>query len=248
MKGTAGRGELPGGDRLSRLINRAIRLLATLLLWPVFLPKAEGERLEPRGEGCILIANHHHILDPIFISYFYSSDRLSFVAKQELYRMRLIGRILKAFRAIPLDRSTADIRASKQILAQIKAGRILGIFLQGTRVKLAEASSVIPHASILYYAIRRGIPVISVAIDPRYRLFGRPRYLFEEPVRYGIKGQEPLDRQEQEALAQEFMRRIYERAGLTYDYAGAEENRLLFEERITRSPLDAESLVAVGGH
>ena len=247
MMVTTGKHGFAGSDRLSRFIIWIVRLLVTLFLWPVFLPKAEGGRFEPEEEGCILIANHHHILDPIFITFFYQSARLSFVAKQELYRMKLIGRILKAFQAIPLDRSTADIRASKMILGQIKAGRVVGIFLQGTRVKLAEAASVIPHAAILYYAIRRGIPVLPVAIDPRYRLFGRPRYLFDPPARYELRNRKPLDRQEQEAVAREFMRRLYERVGLAYDYEGAEENRALFEERITIRPLGPGERLVVGG-
>ncbi|HZK41358.1 MAG TPA: lysophospholipid acyltransferase family protein [Clostridia bacterium] len=230
--------ELAGGDRFSLIINRFIRVLASLILWPLFLPRAQGKRLEPpQGQGCILIANHHHLLDPIFITQLYRSDRLSFVAKQELYSMKLIGRILKAFRAIPLDRSTADIRASKLILSQIKAGRVVGIFLQGTRVKLADAAKLEPHASLLYYAIRRGIPVMSVAIDPRYGLFGRPRYIFDLPVLYRLKEAKTLNRDQQEALARELMRRIYAMADLPYVYDGMEANQIFFEETIEMSPL-----------
>ena len=191
----------------------------------------------PEGQGCILIANHHNLLDPIFITRFYKSERLSFVAKQELYSMKLIGRILKAFRAIPLDRSIADIRASKLILSQIKAGRVVGIFLQGTRLKLEDAAKVEPHASLLNYAIRRGIPVLTVGIDPRYRLFGRPRYVFAPPARYQLKGTEALSRPEQVALAREVMRRIYAMVDLPYDYEGSEANRLFFERHIEILPL-----------
>ena len=233
-KGTA----ITGEDGLSCVIRWVIGILATLILWPLFLPKVQGKRIEPpEGQGCILVANHHNLLDPIFITRIYKSDRLSFVAKQELYSMKLIGRILKAFRAIPLDRSIADIRASKMILSQIKAGRVVGIFLQGTRLKLEDAAKVEPHASILYYAIRRGIPVLTVGIDPRYRLFGRPRYVFAPPVRYRLKGTEVLSRTEQEALAREVMRRIYAMVDLPYDYEGSEANRLFFESRIEMIPL-----------
>ncbi|NLA81552.1 MAG: 1-acyl-sn-glycerol-3-phosphate acyltransferase [Clostridiaceae bacterium] len=239
--------ELAGGDRLSRVINRVIRILAALILWPFFLPRAQGKRLEPPpGQGCILIANHHHLLDPIFITQLYKSDRLSFVAKQELYSMKLIGRILKAFRAIPLDRSTADIRASKLILSQIKAGRIVGIFLQGTRVKLADAAKLEPHASLLYYAIRRGIPVMSVAIDPRYGLFGRPRYIFAPPVLYKLKEAETLKREQQEAIARELMRRIYAMADLPYVYEGMEANQVFFEETIEMTPLAGTTKLGAG--
>ena len=114
---------------------------------------------------------------------------------------------------------------------------MVGIFLQGTRVKLADAAKLEPHASLLYYAIRRGIPVMSVAIDPRYGLFGRPRYIFDPPVLYRLKEAETLNRDQQEALARELMRRIYAMADLPYVYEGMEANRIFFEETIEMSPL-----------
>ncbi|NLA95595.1 MAG: 1-acyl-sn-glycerol-3-phosphate acyltransferase [Clostridiaceae bacterium] len=229
--------DLPGKDWFSAWIRVASRLLATLFLWPVFLPRWAGDRVEPADEGCILIANHHHILDPIFITFLYRSNRLSIVAKQELYRMKLIGRILKAFWTIPLDRSIADIRASKLILSQIKAGRIVGIFPEGTRVRPRNAGTAELHSAILIYSIKRGVPVLPVAIEPRYRLFGRPCYHFGQPVRYGLKEGEALTKEQQEGLAREIMRRIYVTAGLPYDYPEAEKNRVLFEELITVLPV-----------
>lgn len=228
---------------LSWLINRLIRLLVAVFLWPLFLPRVQGPRLETEeGQGCVLIANHHSLLDPIFISLLYRSDRLSFVAKQELYATRIIGRVLKAFAAIPLDRSTADLRASKTILAKLKEGRILGIFLQGTRLKLEEAADIPPHSSLLYYAVRRGIPVMSVAINPRYRLFGRPLYVFGPPVRYRLKDMESLSPADQDGLAREIMRRLYQMAGLAYDYEGADANRAFFQDRLEVLPVPAKEL------
>ncbi len=227
--------ELAGSDWFSAWIRAMVRFLAAVLLWPVFLPRLAGRRVEPEEEGCILIANHHSILDPIFLTFLYPSRRLSIVAKQELYRMKLIGRILKAFRTIPLDRSIADIRASKLILSQIRAGRVVGIFPEGTRIRPRDAATTELHGAILIYAIRRGVPILPVAIEPRYRLFGRPRYHFGQPVRYSLKEGEVLTREDQEGLARELMRRIYTTAGLAYDYPEAERNRLLFEERITET-------------
>ena len=230
--------ELAGADWFSAWIRAVGRFLFAILLWPVFLPKRAGQRVEPEGEGCILIANHHHILGPIFLNFLYPSKRLSIVAKQELYRMKLIGRILKAFRAIPLDRSIADIRASKLILSQIRAGRVVGIFPEGTRIKAEEAGTAELHASIFVYAIRRGIPILPVSIEPRYRLLGRPRYTFGWPVRYGLRGTESLSREEQEGIAREMMRRIYAAAGLPYQCRGIEGYGALFEQKLIEEPVE----------
>ncbi|NLB50882.1 MAG: 1-acyl-sn-glycerol-3-phosphate acyltransferase [Clostridiaceae bacterium] len=236
--------ELAGNDKFAAWIRGTVRVLAALFLWPVYLPRRQGQLMEPEGEGCILIANHHSILDPIFVTFLYPSPRLSIVAKQELYRMKLIGRILKAFRSIPLDRSIADVRASKLILSQIKAGRVVGIFPEGTRVKPQEAATAQLHASILIYAIRRGIPLLPVSIQPRYGFLGRPRYIFSQPVRYGLNKSGAPSKEEQEAMARELMRRIYQGAGLDYNHPKEEEYRKIFEELVTETPV--QNLVPVG--
>lgn len=227
--------DVAGQDACSTWIRGIVRGLVTLLVWPLFWPRVSGSRMEPEGEGCILVANHHHVLDPIFITYFFPTRRLSMVAKQELYRMKLIGRILQAFHTIPLDRSAADIRASKRILSQIKAGRVVGIFPEGTRVRPEGAAQAELHTPILIYAVRRGIPVLPVSVEPRYRLFGRPRYTFGHPVRYRLKEGIVLTRQEQEGIAREMMRRIYEEAGLAYTYEGLGHYGALFDDLISQS-------------
>jgi 1-acyl-sn-glycerol-3-phosphate acyltransferase len=235
-------GQPSGNDRVSAFITRLIRILVAVLLWPLFLPKAEGNREEPSDEGCILISNHQHLIDAIFITYFYPTKRLCFVAKKELFQMMLVGRIIKAFGAIPLDRSSTDIRASKLILSEIKKGKIIGVFIQGTRVKLKDAASVAPHSSILNYAIRRGIPVIPVAVDPCYRPFGRPRYIFGDALRLTLKKGESIDREEQDQIAREVMRRIYAMADRSYEFEGADQCQALFDEKILVSPLKEISI------
>lgn len=222
---------------LSMCLRGLARALVAVLLIPIYLPKVKGHRQGPEGEGCVLIANHHSLLDPILMTYYFPSTRLNFVAKAELFRIPVIGRFLKAFRSIPLDRNAADINASKMILGEIKAKKIVGIFLQGTRVKLEDAAIEPPHSSILYYAIRRGIPVITVSIDPRYCLFGRPRFIFSEPLRYLVKDKEPLSKQEQDMVAREVMRQIYAAVELPYDYEGMDENRRFFDERMVSVPV-----------
>ncbi len=223
----------------SRFLRTLIRGLAALILWPLFLPKREGRPWMPEGEGGLLLANHHSLLDPILITYFYKSERLSFVAKKELFNIFAIGRILRAFRSIPLDRETADVRATKLILAMIKEGQVVGLFPQGTRVSLEEPTSMTPHAPMLYYAIRRGIPIMFTAVDPRYRLFGRPRFIFADPVRPKLSGG-LLSREEQEGVAWELMRRIYAIAGLDYEYEGRERWQSFFDQRIQLVPIPRE--------
>ncbi len=228
-----------GGERLSRVINILVRTLVALFLWPFYLPRAVGNHRPPSEDGCVLIANHHNFLDPIFITFFFTSRRLCFIAKKEIYNAKLLGRILQAFGSIPLDRSISDLQASKLILSKIVQKKIVGLFPQGTRVPAGEAVSVEPHAGLIYYAIRREIPIIPVGIDPRYRFLGRPRYVFADSVVLRLREGEKLNPSEQRMVAHEIMRRLYALAGLSYVRGDNRENERLFNRKIEIAVLGA---------
>ncbi len=230
-----------GGEPFSKVIRVFLRLLVTIIVWPLFLPRVEGCREEPSDDGCILIANHHSLLDPIFITLLYKSSRLCFIAKKELYNAKLIGRILKAFGAIPLDRSASDLQASKHIISEIANKKIIGLFAQGTRTSVEEKISSDPHSGLIYYAIRRGIPIIPVGVNPRYRLFGRPRFVFADSVILKLRDGERLNPKEQDMVAHEVMRRIYALAGLYYAHEDNAENEELFRRKIEIIPLKSRA-------
>ncbi|NLZ66307.1 MAG: 1-acyl-sn-glycerol-3-phosphate acyltransferase [Clostridiaceae bacterium] len=219
-----------------RFVNKVIRFLVRVLLASWYLPKVVGPR-KPAVQGrAILFANHHHMCDPLFITLFYKTDRLSFVAKKELYSIPGVQTILDAFSSIKLDRQVTDMHAAKSILGALRMDRIVGLFMQGTRVNADDIVSVKPKDVLLYYAIRQKIPVILVGITPNYRLFGRPRFTFSDTLLMTIKNKNKLTRDEQTSVGYEVMRQIYELAGLSYEPADIEEHRAVFEREIQVRP------------
>ncbi|HHW94025.1 MAG TPA: 1-acyl-sn-glycerol-3-phosphate acyltransferase [Clostridiaceae bacterium] len=230
-----------GGELLSKFIRIVIRFLVAILIWPIYLPRVEGCREEPSEGGCLLFANHHSFFDPIFITFYFRSRRLCFIAKKELYNARIIGRILKAFGAISLDRSASDLQAGKFILSELNNKKIVGLFPQGTRVSLDDLTSPEPHDGLIYYAIRRGIPIIPVGVDPRYRLFGRPRFVFADSVILKLRDGERLNPTEQGMVANEVMRRIYALVGLEYARKDRAEIEELFRQKIEVVPLTSHA-------
>lgn len=226
-----------GGDGFSKFIRFFFRLLVAILILPFYWPRVEGNREVPSEDGCILVANHHSFFDPVLITFFYRSTRLCFIAKKELYNTKLIGRILKAFGAIALDRSSSDIQASKFIISEIADNKIIGLFPQGTRVSIDEEITSDPHFGLIHYAIRRDVPIIPVGIDPRYRLFGRPRLVFGDGIVLRLKVGEKLNQKEQIMVAHEVMRRVYALAGREYPRMGNDDNEKLFRRKIDVIPL-----------
>ena len=102
--------------------------------------KVEYRMPIPEG-GVILACNHISDLDPPVLAAA-STRPVYFLAKKELFQNRLVGAILRGFKAYPLDRSKGDLAAIKRALGLLKEEKVLGIFPEGTRVKRCTAGNL----------------------------------------------------------------------------------------------------------
>jgi 1-acyl-sn-glycerol-3-phosphate acyltransferase len=105
-------------------------LLNILFSW-----KAEGRENVPLNGPLVLVANHVHVLDPIFLAF--SLPRwITFVAKEELFRSPFLRFWLRWAGSLPIQRE-GTVREKQQILKSarnaLEEGRILGMFPEGGR-------------------------------------------------------------------------------------------------------------------
>ncbi|MDD2430108.1 MAG: lysophospholipid acyltransferase family protein [Firmicutes bacterium] len=115
----------------------------------------------PEG-GVILAGNHISNLDPPVLACA-SKRPVYFLAKKELFKNPVIGAILRAFKAYPLDRSKGDLAAIKRALTVLKEDKVLGIFPEGTRVKGAAMGKPLNGAAFL--ATQAKVPIVPVAVS-----------------------------------------------------------------------------------
>jgi 1-acyl-sn-glycerol-3-phosphate acyltransferase len=91
------------------------------------------------------------------------------MAKIELFRVPVLAQFLRAFGAFPVRRGEADLASLRLANENLKAGRAVCIFPEGTREgateKLMEAQ---PGAAIV--ALRNDVPVLPIAITGSGRL------------------------------------------------------------------------------
>ncbi len=84
---------------------------------PVFkkLLKINVEGIEniPLKDGCIIASNHRSNLDP-FVLNTVSTRPIFFMAKEELFKIPVLGWIIKKAGAIPVKRNKRDIAALKK--------------------------------------------------------------------------------------------------------------------------------------
>lgn len=152
--------------------------LVSVLMWPFRPWSSVGKENIPDGNA-VVIANHSEALDPFFILFSYPK-MLYVMAKKELFNIKPLAAVFKAFGIFPVDRSKNDIKAVKTSLSVLKGGDSLLLFPEGTRVK--EGESVAAKNGAVMFAIKSRVPVLPVSLSGKHRLFSHTKVIYEKPV------------------------------------------------------------------
>lgn len=136
-----------------------------------------GREHIPAEGGVILACNHVSNLDPIVLGVG-SWRHVSFMAKRELFRVPVLGRLLRLLLVIPLNREGADRSAIKESIRRVRQGKVVALFPEGTRV--GPEHVVAAKAGVGFLAQTLGVPVIPAYVSgtdaawPRGVKFPRP--------------------------------------------------------------------------
>ena len=113
---------------------------------------------------CLVASKHQSAWDTLIFSQIL--DRPSYVVKQELLWVPLLGWYLKRHGVVAVDRAGGS-RALKRMVGEAKAmaaaGRAIVIFPEGTRTPPGERRPYHPGVAALYREL--GLPVVPVALN-----------------------------------------------------------------------------------
>jgi len=142
--------------------------------------RVEGFENIPTEGGLIFCSNHLSYNDPILLCLLVKKKRnpVRMLAKQELFKNKFFGWVLRRLNAIPVNREKAEMGTFKEVVKTLTAGGALGIFAQGTRVKPGEEKEA--KAGVALFALKSGANVVPMYIDTTYRLFSRITVRFGE--------------------------------------------------------------------
>lgn len=114
------------------------------------------------AEGPVIVASNHTAhMDPPYLSQI-MDRQLHMMAKEELFKVPVLGRYIRALAAFPVKRGTADRAALREAVDRLKSGHVLGIFPEGTR----SPDGTLGQAEKGFALIARqtGVPIVPVAI------------------------------------------------------------------------------------
>lgn len=145
------------------LINGALKI--------VWLFRVKGKENIPQTGAFLLCANHKSNMDPVLIAAG-CSRQLTFMAKDELFHVPVLGWLIKHLGAFPIKRGKGDAAAVMATLKIMKRGEATLIFPEGTRMKNNERKQINP--GIVRLAIQAKVPILPAYVGKHTVCFGKP--------------------------------------------------------------------------
>ena len=153
------RPDLPSATRWIVRILRPFLMVVTRRDW-------RGAEKLPTDGGFVLAPNHISHLDPILISHFMVDHGVTprFLAKDTLFSVKGLGRILAAAEQIPVHRSTEGAAESlRSAVAAVREGKSVTIYPEGTITRDPALWPMSGRTGAVRVALETGRPLVPLA-------------------------------------------------------------------------------------
>ncbi|WP_033828534.1 lysophospholipid acyltransferase family protein [Bacillus andreraoultii] len=160
---------------------RFARGVVKIILSPLYRIETIGLENIPKEGGVLLCSNHINNLDPPIVGITMKRS-VVFMAKDELFHVPILNKILPYLHAFPVKRGKADREALRKGLETLRAGKVLGVFPEGTRSKTGELGKGM--AGVGFFALKTDARVIPCGIIGPYKLFRKVKVVYGEPISF----------------------------------------------------------------
>lgn len=167
---------------------RLCRLASQILYISVFRGRVFGVQHVPRTGGVLLASNHQSFMDPVIATLAIPRE-CNYFARDTLFENPVLARVINYFGTIPVRRGKADMRAIKEVLRRLKAGRVVLAFPEATRTHDGSIAGF--RAGIVLLARKARVPLVPTLVLgafeswPRNRKLPRPHQVlaaYSEPL------------------------------------------------------------------
>lgn len=155
-----------------------LKFLFTHLLFRIKYVNAENLN---KLEKAVVCPNHSCIFDPFWV--YFKTDNMWIMAKAELFKNKLLAKLLKAYNVFPIKRGQKDASSlmhSINVIENNDNAKLL-IFPEGTRIKKGKERGRAKVGPV-YIASKAGVPIIPVHITKNPKLFSRVTVVVGEPI------------------------------------------------------------------
>lgn len=188
--------------------REVVKFISRMILFSLYRVQLIDKHNIPDTGAALLCANHIGEMD-MFLLGCRLKRWVYYMAKEELFKMPVIGLFMKWSDAFPVKRGRGDIGAIKAGLKLLKQGHIVGIFPEGTRTKRKSngITKAKPGAALL--AINSDVPIIPVCVKGSYKPFSKMTVMYGKPFNLEINKEKKYSSKELSEISKEIMKKIY---------------------------------------
>lgn len=146
---------------LDTSLYRALHVFVPTVCTWLFRMRVTGLEHLPTAGPVVLASNHLSNIDPVLLGVA-SPRQIHFMAKAEIWKVPLVGRLVSLLGSFPVQRGTADRHAVEEALRVLSAGAVLGIFPEGHRSRDGRLGA--PQAGVGLFSMRKGVTTVPVAL------------------------------------------------------------------------------------
>ena len=147
------------------------QLVSQFIIFPIYKLIFRGHLIGreniPQKVSFILVSNHGSLLDPPLLGHAVGRN-ISFMAKSELFKIPVLGFLIKSCGAYPVKRGIVDKNTIKVACEKLLNNNSIGIFIDGTRQKDGRVNK--PKQGAVALAFKNQKLLLPVAIINSHRL------------------------------------------------------------------------------
>jgi 1-acyl-sn-glycerol-3-phosphate acyltransferase len=183
------------------LVRTALRTFIEAFFRVFFTYESRGEEKLPRTGPAVVASNHPSYLDPLLLS-LQVERPIRFMAWDALFKVPVLGGLLRAFGAFPVDIRRGQGRiAYEKARILVESGQIVGLFPEGKRSGAGWMEpSLREGAARLSW--ETGAPLVPATITGAFRAWPYFRSL-PRPARIAVRYHDPIDPAHYRALGAE---------------------------------------------
>ncbi len=137
------------------------------------------ENIPPESERFIICANHRGYYDPPLVG-IAMPFQIGFMAKEELFRNKLFGALIRKLGAFPIRRGKSDFGALRAAINMTKSSRHIVIFPEGgrshkNRLRKGKMGAVM-------VAVKAKADILPIGIEGTYKPFSKITINIGKPI------------------------------------------------------------------
>ncbi|MCG6928052.1 MAG: 1-acyl-sn-glycerol-3-phosphate acyltransferase [Acidobacteria bacterium] len=173
------------------MIRTGLRAVVEALFRVLFTYDCLDEEKLPERGPAVIAANHPSYLDPVLLS-LQVSRPIRFMAWDRLFRIPLLGALMRVFGAFPVDvRPGRGQDAYAKARELLDAGELVGMFPEGKRSRSGWLEERLREGAARL-AWETGAPLVPATITGAFRAWPYFRAL-PEPARIRVRYHDPID-------------------------------------------------------